>query len=170
MDKEKAIREGYDPRHVIDPRKNGFRRGDVLSLDLPDPQDLIDRKGHGPPSRSSDEEVSLQAVYLRREPEPMPDVEDRNDLSVDVDDSEGYSRQVRERCHGNHRKDSIHRKDRERIALVMDQEDDQLKDGALQGRAHDAPGAPYSIACLVPNDSESNAQERNENRLIALAG
>jgi hypothetical protein len=103
MDEQQAIGECHDPRHVLDARKDSLRRGDGLRSHLSHAQDLVYRQGQESTACPGHQEPGGQAVLARGKAEATPKIENRENLSMEIDDSEGNGRGLRERRHGDHR-------------------------------------------------------------------
>ena len=77
--------------------------------------------------------LARQPIIPGWEAEAPPNIEDRNDGTVQVNDAQGDGRGLWEGRYGNHRNDLLHYRKGEGIALALDAEDDQPENRPLNG-------------------------------------
>lgn len=82
--------------------------------------------------------MSGQAVVARGKAEAASNVGNGNDPALEVDHPERDRRGLREGRHGDHRQDPLPRRQRKGIALPLEEEDDELGLGTLNGGVHGA--------------------------------
>ena len=125
MDQEEAIGQGDDAGDLADPRHDRGGSGDTLGGDLEHTLDLVHGERDGPPRRVDHQQMVFRPRGAGREPQTAPEVDDGQGRAVQAQDSQDDGRGAGQGHDGGHREGSLHLRESERIALLLEDEDDQ---------------------------------------------